>query len=74
MVCSVFGTARQSDLYYLVEKQNKENFEIFFVDSEIVKTCDELDLGLGLPISIGGGLQIGKNNICINNLVKSQVS
>jgi hypothetical protein len=26
--------------FYLVEKQSKENF----VDSDIVKTCDELDL------------------------------
>ena len=29
--------------FYRVEKQNKENFMKKFVDSEIVKTCDELD-------------------------------
>jgi hypothetical protein len=29
--------------FYLVEKQNKENFKKKFVDSGIVKTCDELD-------------------------------
>ena len=30
--------------FSLVEKQNKENFVKKFVDSGIVKTCDELDL------------------------------
>ena len=36
--------------FYLVEKQNKENFMEKFVDSGIVKTCDELDLGSDLDI------------------------
>ena len=30
--------------FYLVEKQNKENFVKKYEDSGIVKTCDELDL------------------------------
>ena len=30
--------------FYHVEKQNKEKFVKKIVDSEIVKTCDELDL------------------------------
>ena len=29
--------------FYLVEKQNKENFAKKIVDSGIVKTCDEVD-------------------------------
>ena len=35
------------EAFYLVEKQNQEDFMKFFrrfVDSGIVKTCDELDL------------------------------
>jgi hypothetical protein len=30
--------------FYFVEKQNKENFVKKFVESGIIKTCDELDL------------------------------
>ena len=33
--------------FFLEEKQNKEKFEKNFVDSWIVKTCDELDLMSG---------------------------
>ena len=33
--------------FYLVEKQNNKNSFKKFVDSEIVKICDELDLGWG---------------------------
>ena len=36
--------------FYLVEKQNKENFVKKFVGSGIVKTCYELDLGSDLDI------------------------
>ena len=39
--------------FYLVEKQNKENFMKKIrklVDSEIVKTCDELDPKVFVPI------------------------
>ena len=39
--------------FYLLEKQNKENFMKKirkFVDSGIVKTCDELDPKVFVPI------------------------
>ena len=41
---------------YLVKKQNKDNFVEKirrFVDSRIVKTCDELDLWLHLALVLG---------------------
>ena len=44
---SYIGTFDSIEEFYLVEKQNEENFVNRirkFVDSGIVKTCDELDL------------------------------
>ena len=44
---SYIGTFDSIEEFYLVEKQNKENFVNRirkFVDSGIVKTCVELDL------------------------------
>ena len=43
-VISAFLISKEN--FYLVEKQNKENFSKKIVDSGIVKTCDVLDLYL----------------------------
>ena len=51
--------------FHLVQKQNKENFVKKIVDSGIVKTCDELDLGSTKSLSSTSDLDLSSNRVSI---------
>ena len=57
--------------FYLVEKQNKENFERKkFVDTGIVKICDELDLSVA---RINEPLESSSFNCLASDLFKKEI-
>ena len=45
--------------------ESVENFVKIFVDSEIVKTCDELDLGSTKSLSSTSDLDLSSNRVSI---------